>query len=412
MKIAFFVHQFPVLSQTFILHQITGLLDRGHQVDIYSRVPGEKKKVHPEVMKYGLLDRTMTVSQPPEPYYQRLFQALGLIASLGVKNPKAVWRALLHKPGLRGLLSFRTLFQISTWVQNGPYDIIHCHFGPQGLEGLKLRRLAVTDGVPFVVSFYGFDVTRFPKHNGANVYTELFHDTSKVLALSQSMRERLIGLGCPSDRVSIHHLGISPAQYPYSSRILAASERVKVVSIARLVEKKGIEFLIKSVAELPDKLKSMIDVEIIGDGPLQKELVELAKSVGLSSQVTFHGSLAGPDVVARLSRAHLFVLPSVRASDGDEEGTPTAILEAMAMGIPVLSTWHSGIPELVEDGVSGYLVPERDAEALSSRLADLVQHPERWDAMGSAGREKVEREFDIDKLNDRLVHLYEELLER
>jgi colanic acid/amylovoran biosynthesis glycosyltransferase len=106
----------------------------------------------------------------------------------------------------------------------------------------------------------------------------------------------------------------------------------------------------------------------------------------------------------------LFLLPSVRASDGDEEGTPTVLMEAMACGLPVLSTVHSGIPELVEDGVSGWLVPERDVAALADRIQWMLDHPDRWAAMGRAGRAKVEREFNIDTLNDRLVELYRGVL--
>jgi colanic acid/amylovoran biosynthesis glycosyltransferase len=111
-----------------------------------------------------------------------------------------------------------------------------------------------------------------------------------------------------------------------------------------------------------------------------------------------------------LHRAHLLIAPSVTAADGDQEGTPVAILEALASGLCVISTWHSGIPELVEDGISGRLVPERNVFALSSAIDELVQSPEAWVKMGLAGRRRVEERHDINELNDQLVQLYERLL--
>jgi colanic acid/amylovoran biosynthesis glycosyltransferase len=126
----------------------------------------------------------------------------------------------------------------------------------------------------------------------------------------------------------------------------------------------------------------------------------------LGEQVKLVGPKSQEEVIALLQDAHLFVTPSVTAASGDQEGIPNVLKEAMAMGIPVVSTRHSGIPELVQDGVSGLLAPERDSEALAERLACLIDHPEKWAAMGRAGRQHVESEFDSDKLNKELVDLY------
>jgi colanic acid/amylovoran biosynthesis glycosyltransferase len=112
-----------------------------------------------------------------------------------------------------------------------------------------------------------------------------------------------------------------------------------------------------------------------------------------------------------LAQSHILIAPSVTAADGDEEGIPNTLKEAMAMGLPVISTVHAGIPELVNDGVSGFLVPERDVEALADRLMRLVDQPETWAAMGRAGRRQIEAEFDTDRLNDDLLVLYKGMLE-
>ena len=137
------------------------------------------------------------------------------------------------------------------------------------------------------------------------------------------------------------------------------------------------------------------------DSSLEWELglaVELDERIGLAA--------TQPEVARAIQRSHIFVLPSVTASDGDEEGTPTAIVEAMAAGLPVVSTRHSGIPEQVEDGVSGLLVAERDALGLANALKKLLQEPVRWSVMGSAGRRQAERAFDSRTLARDLLSLY------
>ena len=131
--------------------------------------------------------------------------------------------------------------------------------------------------------------------------------------------------------------------------------------------------------------------------------------LGIESHVTLHGWKDQESVSSYLDQAHILLAPSVTAKNGEAEGIPNVVKEAMAVGLPVVSTLHSGIPELVEDGVSGYLVPERDVRAMSERLSDLIEHPERWESMGRAGRKKIEKDFDSEKLTDRLITLYQEI---
>ena len=111
-----------------------------------------------------------------------------------------------------------------------------------------------------------------------------------------------------------------------------------------------------------------------------------------------------------LSNSDILLAPSITAHDKDQEGIPVVLMETMAMGLPIISTLHSGIPELVQDGISGYLVPERDVDALAEKLNYLIEHPELWSEMGKAGRAFVEENFNIDKLNDRLVEIFQSLL--
>jgi colanic acid/amylovoran biosynthesis glycosyltransferase len=149
-----------------------------------------------------------------------------------------------------------------------------------------------------------------------------------------------------------------------------------------------------------------VQFEVFGDGPLRGSLEALISELDLCDRVTLHGFATQPEVIRAIQRSHIFILPSVTASDGDEEGTPTAIIEAMASGLPVVSTQHSGIPEQVEDGVSGFLVPERDASALANALKELLQKPAGWSTMVSAARRRAEHSFDSRALARDLLTLY------
>jgi colanic acid/amylovoran biosynthesis glycosyltransferase len=171
-----------------------------------------------------------------------------------------------------------------------------------------------------------------------------------------------------------------------------------------------LEYAIRAIARLKASGRRLV-YTVAGEGPLRAHLDRLIGELGLQAEVQLVGPKDKGEVVALLGLSHLFIAPSVTAEDGNQEGIPNALKEAMATGIPVISTRHSGIPELVESGESGFLVPERDSDALAERLAYLVDHPECWPSMGRAGRERIEAEFDSEKLNEELVELYREVVE-
>ena len=150
---------------------------------------------------------------------------------------------------------------------------------------------------------------------------------------------------------------------------------------------------------------------IDGEGGLSEVLERLIEELDLKSHVRLLGRKSHEEVIRLLQDTHLLMAPSVTAKDGDQEGIPNVIKEAMAMGLPIISTRHRGIPELVEDGVSGFLVEERDVDSLANRLTYLIDHPEIWPEMGRAGRNCVQKYYDSNKLSDRLVSVYDRLVE-
>lgn len=190
--------------------------------------------------------------------------------------------------------------------------------------------------------------------------------------------------------------------YPHVNR------PVRIVTTGRLTGKKGIEYGIRAVAKLL-KAGRNIRYDIIGDGPLKENLERLIEHLGVGSAVRLLGWKQQQEIIEILTEAQLFVAPSVTSKEGDQDAPVNVLKEAMAMGIPVIGTRHGGIPELVEDYVSGLLVPERDSESLADKLDYLLDHPQVWLAMGRAGRLRVEQDYDINKLNDHLFDIYRQL---
>jgi colanic acid/amylovoran biosynthesis glycosyltransferase len=400
-KIAFVIGRFPALSETFILNQITGLLDRGHQIDIYAEPPNDEI-AHDEVDRYNLSKRITYSPRMPQSRFLRLVKALVLILVAGWKDPKKTIRALDVKRYGREASSMRLLYAVMPFLGTCRiYDVVHCHFGPYGVRGMFLRDVGALCG-KLVTTFHGADLTKDVQADRVSLYKRLFETGDLFLPISEAWRQRLIELGCPADKISVHHMGINCMEFAFRPRRLEGSEPTRLLSVCRLVQKKGIEYSIRAVAAVA-KTGRKVRYDIVGDGPLRSRLDALIGDLGMNETVIIHGSRKKREVVAILDRAHILLAPSVTADDGDKEGIPVALMEAMATGLPVISTRHSGVPELVHDGISGYLVPERDIDALATSIGELVDGHELWVRMGEAGREMVDRHFNIDVLNDQLV---------
>lgn len=407
MKVVFILDKFPSLTETFILNQITGLIDRGHEVDIYADSPNKAYKIHTDVEKYNLLNRTY-YARTPVNYFLRVLKSPGLLLANYHKEPSVLLRALNVSKYGKNAVSLFLLYAAIPLLPKQPYDIIHCHFGPLGIKGTLLRDIGVLQG-KLVTTFHGSDMTTYLQRYGDHIYDWLFNTGDLFLPISNFWKNRLVELGCEQKNTVVHRMGIDCSKFSFLPRKLHADGRVRLVTVCRLVEKKGVEYAIRAIAKLA-LVNQNIEYNVVGNGPLEEYLQQLVQELNVGNIVKLLGWKQHQDVVLILKEADILLAPSVTSKDGNQEGIPVAVMEAMAMGLPVISTQHSGIPELVENGVSGFLVPERDVEALAEKLGYMIEHPEVWQKMGQAGRAYVEEHFDINKLNDQLVEIYQQLL--
>ncbi len=402
MKIAFLVSEFPSAPETFILNQIVGLIDLGHDVHIFANKSGSNVKIHDSYGKYDLPGRTQYYRIPKNKIF-RIVKAIFFIMKYAPNNSKVIFRSLnIFKHG-KLACSLSLLFISISLLERGPFDIIHSQFGTLGLFAVSLNQI-LPSKCKLVTSIRGSDATVFPKKY-PGVYHELFKQGDLFLPVSEFLKERLILEGCDEKKIVVHHSGIDCSKFEYVQRHRVSGEPIKVLTIARLVEKKGVAFAIEAVSRLFFKGEK-IDYRIVGDGVLRQNLQQLIEIMGIERQVTLLGWKTHEEVKMLLEESHVLMAPSLTAETGDQEGIPNAIKEAMASGLPVISTFHSGIPELVTDGVSGLLVPESDAASLAEALAYLISHPKICNEMGEAGRRQVEQKFDTNFLNKKLEELY------
>ena len=274
--------------------------------------------------------------------------------------------------------------------------LIHAHFGVEGVYALPLAQRL---GIPLVTTFHGFDATLSTAAllcNPAWVHYALFRGRlarqgDLFLCASSFIRERLLGMGFPPERTRVHYIGVDCGAITPRD---AAEEMPVILHVARLEEVKGTDYLIRAFAAVA-AAQPAARLVIIGEGKLRGQLEALAGTCGVAARVDFLGALPHAEVLGWMRRAAMLVLPSVRTASGRVEGLGMVMLEAAATGVPGIGSQLGGIPEGIADGETGFLVPERDPEALAARIGALLADPALRRRMGEAARRRVERQFDL-----------------
>ena len=406
MKIAFIVNSFPKLSESFIVNQITGLLDFGHDVEIFANFNPRESEVNTDVLLYSLEKRTHYNHIPQIKTLCRL-KAFCQIVKNFITHPIRMSKTLKYLFFRHHGFSYKLLnYAIHFFGKN--YDIIHAHFGPAGNIGAFLKKTGVKGKL--VTTFHGYDVTTYVRKMGQDVYKNLFDCGDMFTYNSNATREKILTLGCPPERTIKHPMGIHLEKFEFIPRSPGPDNLIKILSVGRLVEMKGREYAIKAFTKVA-KNDPDIRYDIVGDGPLRESLEALVRDLDMTDKIRIHRWVSTEKLKSLYKQSHVFLHPSVVASDGNMEGQGVVLVEAQAVGLPVLATRHNAFTETVLDGRSGFLVPERDAKALEEKLEYLIRNPEIWQKMGECGREFVRKNYDIRKLNEKLLRLYEKLLD-
>ncbi|SMQ22279.1 glycosyltransferase [Pantoea agglomerans] len=407
MKLTFFTMRFPVASETFVLNQVTHFIDAGYEVEIISVFPGDLVNRHAAFDEYGLAAKThYLLPEEKISIVDKLNQRIKLVL------PKVTKPSLLRSLNVRryGAQSSKLLLPsiVANAKQTFTADVFLVHFGYAGALANKLRELDVLKGKQATV-FHGADISRrhiLEEHKLD--YVNLFRQSELMLPISNLWKNKLIEMGCPPEKIHVTRMGIEPEKFNFQPR-QAFQTPLRIVSVARLTEKKGLDVAVKASAILKQR-GGQFQYTIIGNGDQDEMMRDFIAREGMEDCVSMPGFKPQEEIRRALSEADIFLLPSKTAADGDMEGIPVALMEAMAVGLPVVSTFHSGIPELIENNVSGWLVEEDDPEALAETLLKLSQGEVDVAPVVAAARHKVETEFNQHIAYGELAQILERLV--
>ena len=264
-------------------------------------------------------------------------------------------------------------------------------------SGARLVRACRKAGVRLFVHVHGFDASTYLRNPAWVIrYQKLFRHASGIIAPCRFLAQKLADIGCPPEKLHVSPVGVDPKRFEPGPR-----DPLRILAVGRLVEKKAPNRTIEAFAGVLEQFPNA-RLDIIGDGPLMEMCTALIRARNLGAAVRLLGVHSADEVAEAMRRSSVFVQHSVTGADGNMEGLPVSVLEAMSSGLPVVATRHSGIPEAVMDDETGFLVPEHDVAGMSHAIARLLAEPKQARIMGSAGRRRALAHFTQIQMRDRL----------
>ena len=392
MRAAYVVSRFPNSSETFIVRELEVVSAAPDiEVELFSLFPPKDAFEHRSAARWTKHLQRPGVGEALRGTGWWMLRSPGKV--LGTF--KRVLAATYRSPGsaARSLLTVPIALVHARRVSSSRIGHVHAHFATYpALAAWVCHRMT---GVPFSYTAHAHDL-----YVDDSLLRLTLPEARFVVTISEFNRKLIAGYGADTP-VELVHCGVDPGLYPFVPRRVPAEGPVSTLCVASLQEKKGHEVLLEALAAAPGL--DRLHLRLVGDGPLRSELERLARALGISSRVDFMGSRDETEVRRLLAEADLYVLPSRVARDGQMEGLPVALIEAVASGVPTVATRLSGIPELIVDGETGWLAEPGDPQSLRTKLEQALA--EGAPASLDAGRALVERDFDQFESGRRIAGL-------
>lgn len=402
LKAAYVLLRFPCLTETFVAEEMQKMQAAGVEIFIYSLLAARDKLVQP--VSATLLPLTRTA---PGLLHPSLWTAQFHYLFRSARTYINLLGTLMKQPAPRRSFLFKRLaaFLKSVWIardlERRQVDLIHTHFAWLAAAAGWIAGSLVE--VPFTVTAHAYDI--YSEKN--DLLSLAAVKAARVITISQKNRQAIHELvrGLPEAKVQVIHCGVDLDYFTYQpDESPAGSVPVQITSVGSLIDKKGHEYLIRACAILKQQAIPF-HCQIIGAGELEPKLSALIIKLGLEGMVSLAGKRSQDQVKDRLAGSDIFILACVRTSNADQDGIPVAMMEALAMGVPVISTPVSGIPEMITHENTGLLVAERDPEAIARAVMRLLQDNELRETMRLQGRLLVEREYSITANVEQLKHI-------
>lgn len=356
LRILFIIEKFPWHTKAILFNQMKGLEARGHTVEVFTYRGLSPYEVDQEYLDYKIFDKI---------YYGEM--------------------PLLDN-----------------------FDVVVCQYGNLGKEYIKLKKILPNKKPKFVTFFRGGDITT-DRHMMLGGYDELLAESDLLVPICKYFKHKLIILGCDPKKIVVHYSPINCKRFnpvKFKSRF---NEKVRIISVNRLEEEKAVDIVIKAIKKVLMEYDN-VEYIIVGNGTLRKELEDLIRANKLEGYVRLVGWKTQEEIKTLLSSAHLLILASVTPFRGNQEAIPNVVKEAMLMRIPVIATHHGGIWELIEDGLTGFLVPERSVDEMASKILYTIKNYHTLEPLVEKAAEKARSMFDMEKLCDELSDIFEKLV--
>lgn len=388
MRVLHFAESFSLVSETFIYNQVTELEQQGvdnHVLTLH--------RVNPEVRPFP---KVYVVDRPSRWHPRRLWHRLQVQGKKRA-SPISFW------PQVRDRLE-----QVVREVQP---EIVHAQFGP---AGVLVGPVAKKNGVPLVVSFHGYDVSILAqKEFWTRRYKDMFSQVDAIHAVSSDIADKVEKLGGSPDSIRVVHNGIDVNKFWNQVPDIESDPNgsIRCLHVGRLVEKKAPIHLLRAFREARSQIEYPSDLELViaGDGPLRCEAEKEASRLSVADAVSFKGQVPHHAVPRLMRSSDIYTMHCMTASNGDQEGMGVTFAEASAMGLPIVTTRHNGIPEVVVDGITGYLVPEGDVEEMGKKITELARKKKLRRRFGENGQRYIEENFELEKQTEKIRKLYAEL---
>jgi len=401
-KIAYLAPEIPALSATFVYNEILSLQRKGFKISPISVHYPKSKALEKEVeylfqdtfylydsTKWDLLTACLKVFiLNPLKFVSVLFTAIRDSVKIGIGT----------RIGIGIIFRFFVSAKVVLLLRKNNCSHIHAHFAHVSTDIAMYA--SMLSGVSFSFTSHANDL-----FERAWLLKEKCSQASAVITISEFNKKFLIDKGVDPSKISIIRCGVKAIELKKEKYIVPDKEPITVIgSLGRLVEKKGLDTLINALSLIDSPFR----LEIAGDGPLLNELEELTKKLNLSHKIFFKGAIPHDEVPQWLSHLDVFVLACKKDSNGDMDGIPVVLMESMLLGVPVISTFISGIPELIEDGVSGLLSQPDNNIMLSEKITTLIDNPQLSEFFSIAAARKIKKEFDSDLNVGRLIKVWKE----
>lgn len=408
MKIAIVLDSFPVISQTFIVNQITDLIDKGHDVFIFANRKNENEVIHKKIIDYNLLEK---VIYPRNIYLKKYSRYYHFIKFL-ILNRKHIHYRRLGKQ-FNYLKFGKKAFNLSNYIRfkwildHAPFDIIHAHFGMDAVPIAEMRTFGYFANTGFVTSFHGYDISPHLMNKYPKFYKTLFEEVDLLIANTKYTESLLLKLTLP-EKIKILAVGLDSSEF---KKLKETNHRDCILLfVGRLIELKGPHVALEIINNLVKRGFEKIKFLIVGEGELHNQLLESIHYYGLLDNVELLGALPQEDIIQLMEKCDIFLFPGIHDKNGRAESQGLVIQEAQAMEMPVVVSDAGGMRLGMIDGETGFVVKEMDIDAFADKIEFLINNENERKEMGKKGRAFIEDNYDSKILGDKLVENYMEIV--